>query len=81
MPIYIFTNLKLFFHAAPVTKSGLTPLGLAVSQGKLDVIKWLIDEHKVDVNGERLYDTYQLLFIIECVEVIVETVLVFLSLN
>ena len=54
-------DIKIHYHfillPAPVTKSGLTPLGLAVSKGKLDVIKWLIDEHKVDVNGERLYDT------------------------
>ena len=37
--------------AAPVTKSGDTVLGLAVREGKLDIIKYLVTECSVSVNG------------------------------
>ncbi len=39
-----------------VTRDGLTPLGLAVREGKLDTIKYLIMECNVDVNGTRAYN-------------------------
>ncbi len=35
-----------------MTGDGLTPLGLAVSRGELDIIKYLIMECNVDVNGK-----------------------------
>ena len=45
----IFLVLK-----APITTSGDTALGLAVSEGKLDVIKCLFTECRANVNGESL---------------------------
>ncbi len=45
---------------APVTKDGLTPLGLAVREGKLDVIKCLVKECHVEVNGEFLVLLYSI---------------------
>ncbi len=41
---YFFTDL--------VTISGYTVLGLAVRKGKLKIIKCLVIEYSVDVNGE-----------------------------
>ena len=38
---------------APVTKSGDTMLGLAVCEGQLDIIKYLVTECSVNVNGEQ----------------------------
>ncbi len=35
-----------------VTRDGLTPLGLAVREGKLNTIKYLITEYGVDINGK-----------------------------
>ncbi len=46
----------LLFHAVPVTKDGLTPLGLAVSEGRLYVIKCLVKECHVEVNGEGMHN-------------------------
>ena len=42
--------------SAPVTKDEVTPLGLAViySAGKLEIIKYLVKECHVEVNGERI---------------------------
>ena len=39
---------------APVTKSGDTMLGLAVCEGQLDIIKYLVTECSVSVNGEHV---------------------------
>ncbi len=41
-----------------VTRGGLTPLGLAVREGKLDTIKYLIMECNVDVNGKFVQLAY-----------------------
>ena len=38
---------------APVTWSGDTMLGLTVCRGKLDIIKYLVTECSVSVNGEQ----------------------------
>ncbi len=38
-----------------VTRDGLTPLGLAVREGKLDTIKYLITQCNVAVNGKLVY--------------------------
>ena len=38
---------------APVTKSGDTMLGLVVRVGQLDIIKYLVTECSVSVNGEQ----------------------------
>ncbi len=35
-----------------MTSHGLTPLGLAVREGELDTIKYLITEYNVDMNGK-----------------------------
>ncbi len=35
-----------------VTSDGLTPLGLAVREGHLNIIKYLITECNVDINGK-----------------------------
>ena len=47
-------SLPLLFPptTAPVTKSGDTMLGLAVRKGQLDIIKFLVTECSVSVNGE-----------------------------
>ncbi len=38
-----------------MTSDGLTPLGVAVREGHLDTIKYLIMEHNVAVNGKLVY--------------------------
>ena len=38
---------------APVTRSEDTMLGLAVCKGQLDIIKYLVTECSVSVNGEQ----------------------------
>ena len=47
-----------------MTSDGLTPLGVAVREGHLDTIKYLIMEHNVAVNGKlvhvRGFDTYMI---------------------
>ena len=37
-----------------VNKSGDTPVELAVREGKLDVMKYFVLEHKVTVSGEPI---------------------------
>ena len=49
--IITYTSTTLTTIGA-VTSDGLTPLGLAVREGKLDTIKYLITEYNVDVNGK-----------------------------
>ncbi|XP_064390746.1 putative ankyrin repeat protein RF_0381 [Halichondria panicea] len=52
-----------------VTSDGLTPLGMAVREGKLDTIKYLITECNVDINSKLVYacmhcnDIYYLTFL------------------
>jgi len=54
--VYIQSNMSFCaLLPAPVTQPGLTPLGFAVSKGKLDVVKFLVRECKANVNGERVY--------------------------
>ena len=36
----------------PVTKSGNTPIEVAVHKGKLEVIKYLVTEQGVDMSGK-----------------------------
>ncbi len=43
--------LTIIFIGA-VTRDGLTPLGMAVREGKLDTIKYLITECNVDINSK-----------------------------
>ncbi len=47
--MYISTTLTTI---GAVTRDGLTPLGLAVREGKLNTIKYLITEYNVDINGK-----------------------------
>ena len=51
----LFMSLPLVFPptTAPVTKSGDTMLGLAVRKGQFDIIKYLVTECSVSVNGEQ----------------------------
>ena len=51
----LFMSLPLVFPltTAPVTKSGDTMLGLAVRKRQLDIIKYLVTECSVSVNGEQ----------------------------
>ena len=39
-------------HTAPVTKQGESPLAVAVREGRLDVIEYLIKECNANVSGE-----------------------------
>ena len=38
--------------AGPVNTLGNTPIEVAVQMGKLDVIKYLVAEQEMDINGE-----------------------------
>ena len=38
-------------YVGAVNSYGLTPLGLAVSEGRLNIVEYLITKMKVDVNG------------------------------
>ena len=42
-------------HSGAVTSDGLTPLGVAVREGHLDTIKYLITECNVAVSGKLVY--------------------------
>ena len=44
--------MYLSLTIAPVTKQGESPLAVAVCEGSLDVIKYLVKECNVNVNGE-----------------------------
>ena len=45
--------LVFLLTTVPVTKSGDTMLELAVHEGQLDIIKHLVTEYSVSVNGEQ----------------------------
>ncbi len=47
--MHIFLVVML---TAPVTKNGDTALGLAICLEKLDLVKYLVTECGVDINGE-----------------------------
>ena len=51
----LFMSLPLVFPptTAPVTKSGDTMFGLAVREGQLDIIKYLVTECSASVSGEQ----------------------------
>ena len=51
-PIHIHTCMHLL-TTAPVTKSGLTMLELAVRDGSFDIIKCLVTVCSASVNGEQ----------------------------
>ena len=45
-----------FLITDSVTRSGDTLLGLAVQEGKVEIIKYFVTERGVDVNGKPLYN-------------------------
>lgn len=49
--LYHYCCTEIAFILDPITKSGHTLLGLAVRQGRLDIIKYLVTETEVKVNG------------------------------
>ena len=46
------TIVQNLFTTAPVTKQRESPLAVAVCEGSLDVIKYLVKECNANVNGE-----------------------------
>ena len=42
----------IYIYIGAVTSDGLTPLGVAVREGQLDTIKYLIMDCNVDVSGK-----------------------------
>ena len=52
--IFIMVNgiMPGFLLAAPVTSLGDTPLAVAICHERLDIVKYLVTECKVRVNGE-----------------------------
>ncbi len=48
----ILSGSPLYIHIGAVTSDGLTPLGVAVREGHLDTIKYLIMDCNVDVSGK-----------------------------
>ena len=50
---YFVTETQTYsLTTAPVTKQGELPLAVAVRYGNLDVVKYLVKECNVNVNGE-----------------------------
>ena len=54
----------------PVTKSGKTPIEIAVHKGKLEVIKYLVTEQGVDVNGESWRDYSVDSYMVSCISLV-----------
>ncbi len=52
---YVRVNAPSLTTIGAVDNYGLTPLGEAVSEGKLDTIKYLITECNVNINGKLVH--------------------------